>query len=372
MASLRIGVPREIKAGENRVALTPSAAKALKATGVDLVVETGAGTGSGFSDGEYLAAGARVIPDAADAWSADLVAKVKEPVPREFRYLSASSALFTFLHLAAFPDLTKELLARRVTAIAYETVTAAGALPILRPMSEVAGILSIQIGARGLEKACGGRGVLLSGAGDAPPGDVCILGAGVAGRSAARIAVGVGARVTALDVDRGKLLLAERECAGRIRTLHSVPETVAAEAREADLLVSTVLVAGERAPVLVSRELLRSMRPGAVAVDIAVDQGGSLETTRPTTHADPYYTEEGIVHYCVTNMPAAVPRTSTQALAAATLPYLVSFARNGVEGALRADPGLLAGLNTFRGMVTCGGVAKAFGLPWVSPSSAIG
>lgn len=372
MASLRIGVPREIKPGENRVALTPSGAKALRAAGAELVVETGAGAGSGFSDGEYLAAGARVAPDAGDAWGADLVVKVKEPVPQEFRYLSEPSSLFTFLHLAAFPELTGELLARRVTAIAYETVTAAGTLPILRPMSEVAGILSLQVGARGLEKVCGGRGVLLSGAGGAPPGDVCILGAGVAGRAAARIAVGVGARVTALDVDRGKLAQAERECGGRIRTLHSAPETVAAAAREADLLVSTVLVAGERAPVLVRRELLRSMRPGAVAVDIAVDQGGSLETTRPTTHLDPYYTEEGIVHYCVTNMPAAVPRTSTQALTAVTLPYLVSLARNGVEGALRSDPGLLAGLNTFRGMITCEGVAKAFGLPWVSPSGAIG
>jgi len=372
VASLRIGVPREIKPGENRVALTPSGASAIRAAGADLVVESGAGAGSGFSDGEYRGAGARVVPDAVDAWAADLVAKVKEPLPQEFRHLSTSSALFTFLHLAAFPDLTAELLARRVTAIAYETVTAGGGLPILRPMSEVAGILSIQVGARGLEKACGGRGVLLSGAGGAPPGDVCILGAGVAGRAAARIAAGVGARVTALDVDRGKLALAERECAGRIRTLHSVPETVADAAREADLLVSTVLVVGERAPVLVSRELLRSMRPGAVAVDIAVDQGGSLETTRPTTHAEPYYTEEGIVHYCVANMPAAVPRTSTQALTTVTLPYLLSFARNGVEGALRSDPGLQAGLNTRGGSVTCEGVAKAFGLPYVPPAIALG
>lgn len=372
MASLRIGVPREIKPGEHRVALTPSGANALRAAGAELVVEAGAGAGSGFSDGEYLAAGARVVAAAGDAWDADLVVKVKEPVPREFRHLSGSSALFTFLHLAAFPELTRELLARRVPAIAYETVTSEGALPILRPMSEVAGILSIQVGARGLEKGCGGRGVLLSGTGGAPPGDVCILGAGVAGRAAARIAVGIGAHVTALDVNREKLALAERECGGRLRTLVSAPETVAAAAREADLLVSTVLVPGARAPVLVRRELLRSMRPGAVAVDIAVDQGGSLETTRPTTHADPYYTEEGIVHYCVTNMPAAVPRTSTQALAAVTLPYLLSFARHGVEGALRSDPGLLAGVNTYGGSVTCEGVAKAFGLPWISPSDAIG
>jgi len=369
---LRIGVPREAKPGENRVSLTPAGAAALRAAGADVVVESGAGAASGFGDREYLEAGASVVPEAGEAWSADLVAKVKEPLPSESRYLSASSALFTFLHLAAFPELTRELLARRVTAIAYETVTLLGALPILRPMSEVAGILSIQVGARGLEKGCGGRGVLLSGAGGAPPGDVCVLGAGVAGRSAARIAAGIGARVTVLDLIPEKLALANRECGGRVRTVLSSPEAVAGAAREADLLVSTVLVVGERAPVLISRDTLRSMRAGAVAVDIAVDQGGSLETSRPTTHAAPYYMEEGIVHYCVANMPAAVPRTSTQALTAVTLPYLLSFARQGIEGALRADPGLLSGLNTHGGNVTCEGVAKASGLPFVPPPRAIG
>jgi alanine dehydrogenase len=369
---LRIGVPREIKPGENRVALTPAVASALRVFGAEILVEAGAGAESGFGDGDYLRAGARVVQDAPDAWSADLVVKVKEPLPQEFRHLSASSSLFTFLHLAAFPDLTRELLARGVAAVAYETVASGGGLPILRPMSEVAGILSVQAGARGLEKACGGRGVLLSGAGGAPPGDVCILGAGVAGRNAARIAAGIGANVTAIDAVREKLALVERECAGRVRTVLSSPEAIASAAREADLLVSAVLVAGERAPVLVSRELLRAMRPGAVAVDIAVDQGGAIETTRPTSHADPYYTEEGIIHYCVPNMPAAVPRTSTQALAAVTLPYLEAFARYGVEGALRRDPGLLSGLNTFRGSVTCKGVAKAFGMPYVPAGEALG
>ena len=354
------------------MALTPAGASALRAAGADVVVGSGAGEASGFADREYLGAGARVVPDPGEAWSADLVAKVKEPLPSEYAYLSASSALFTFLHLAAFRELTRELVARRVTAVAYETVTSEGAQPILRPMSEVAGILSIQVGARGLEKGCGGRGVLLSGAGGAPPGDVCVLGAGVAGRSAARIAVGIGANVAVLDLNPEKLAMADRECAGRIRTVLSTREAVAAAAREADLLVSTVLVVGERAPVLIGRDTLRSMRPGAVAVDIAVDQGGSLETSRPTTHADPYYMEEGIVHYCVANMPAAVPRTSTQALAAVTLAYLLSFARHGVEGALRADPGLLAGLNTYGGSVTCEGVAKAFGLPFVPPAQMLG
>jgi alanine dehydrogenase len=369
---LRIGIPRETKPGESRVALTPSGASALRAAGAEVVVESDAGAASGFADGEYLQAGAQVVRDARSAWSADLVAKVKEPLPSEYGRLAESSALFTFLHLAAFPELTRELLSRGVTAVAYDTVRAGAALPILRPMSEVAGALSIQVGARGLEKGCGGRGVLLSGIAFAPPGEVCVLGAGVAGRAAARIAAGIGANVTVIDVEPEKLALARRECGGAVRTILSAPEAVAAAAREADLLVSTVLVVGGRAPVLVTRDTLRSMRPGAVAVDIAVDQGGSLETTRPTTHDAPYYKEEGIVHYCVTNMPAAVPRTSTQALAAATLPYLLSFARNGVPGALRADPGLLDGLNTHGGSVTCEGVAKAFGLPYVPPARAIG
>jgi len=300
------------------------------------------------------------------------VVKVKEPLPAEIRFLSKSSTLFTFLHLAAFPELTEELLTRRVTAIAYETVGSGGALPILRPMSEVAGILSIQVGARGLERGCGGRGVLLSATGGSPPGDVAVLGAGVAGRNAARIAAGIGANVTVLDVNPEKLSGAQNECGGQARTVRSTPEAVAEVVKETDLLVSTVLVAGERAPRLVTREMIRSMRPGAVAVDIAIDQGGSLETSRPTTHADPYFIEERVVHYCVTNMPAAVPRTSTQGLAAAVLPYLLLFAMKGVAGALRSDDGLLSGLNTCDGHVTCAGVAKAFGKPFLPAREAIG
>jgi len=335
-------------------------------------VETGAGAASGFEDREYRDAGGTIVPTAPEAWSADLVVKVKEPLSAEFPFLSKSSTLFTFLHLAAFPQLTEELLSRRVTAIAYETVVSGGALPILRPMSEVAGILSIQVGARGLEKGCGGRGVLLAGTAGSPPGDVIVLGAGVAGRSAARIAAGIGANVTILDVNPGKLSEAQRECGGRARTIPSTPEAVARAVKETDLLVSTVLVAGERAPRLVTREMIRSMRPGAVAVDIAIDQGGSLDTSRPTTHAAPFFIEEGVVHYCVTNMPAAVPRTSTQGLAAATLPYLLSISKRGVIGALRSDEGLLAGLNTHDGHVTCEGVAKAFGKLFLPPRQAIG
>jgi len=369
---MRIGVPRETKPGENRVAVTPRGVRALRESGAEVVVETGAGEASGFEDREYLEAGARIARQASEAWVADLVVKVKEPLPTEFRFLSESSTLLTFLHLAAFPDLTKELLARRVTAIAYETVTSSGALPILRPMSEVAGILSIQVGARGLEKGCGGRGVLLSGTGESPPGDVTVLGAGVAGRNAARIAARIGAKVTILDVNPEKMAQARRECGDGGRTIRSTPEAVVDAVRAADLVVSTVLVAGERAPLLVTREVVRTMRPGAVVVDIAIDQGGSFETSRPTTHAAPYLIEERVVHYCVTNMPAAVPRTSTEGLSAATLPYLLSIARGGVFGALRSDDGLLAGLNTHGGHVTCEGVAKAFGEPFLPPREAIG
>ncbi|MGZ8461214.1 MAG: alanine dehydrogenase [Candidatus Deferrimicrobiaceae bacterium] len=369
---MRIGVPRETKPGENRVAITPSSVRALRETGTEVVVETGAGAASGFVDREYIDAGAAIASQASEVWSSELLVKVKEPHFAEYPFLSESSALFTFLHLAALPELTGELLARGVTAIAYETVTSGGALPILRPMSEIAGILSIQVGARGLEKACGGRGVLLSATGGSPPGDVFVLGAGVAGRNAARIACGVGASVTVLDVNAEKLAEAQRECGGKLRTILSAPGVLAEAVRDADLVVSTVLVPGERAPRLVTREMIRSMRQGAVAVDIAIDQGGSLETSRPTTHAAPYFIEEGVVHYCVTNMPAAVPRTSTQGLATAVLPYLLSFARNGVAGALRSDAGLLAGLNTHDGRVTCEGVAKAFGKPFLAPRDAIG
>jgi alanine dehydrogenase len=368
---VRIGVPRETKPGENRVALTPDGVRVLRAEGCDVVVENAAGDASGFHDAEYRDAGA-VIGSRAEAWAADLVVKVKEPVPSEFPLLSETSTLFTFLHLAALPELTEELVARRVTAVAYETVTSDGALPILRPMSEVAGTLSIQVGARGLEKACGGRGVLLPGTAGAPPGEVCVLGAGAAGRAAARIASRIGASVTVLDLMPGKLALVRKECGARIRTAISGPEATAAAVREADLVVSAVLVAGERAPRVITRGMLETMRPGAVAVDIAIDQGGAFETSRPTTHASPYFVEQGIVHYCVTNMPSAVPRTSTLALVHATMPYLVAFARKGITGAMRADDGLLAGLNTRGGHVTCAGVAKAFGKPFVPPREAVG
>ncbi|NJD61921.1 MAG: alanine dehydrogenase [Deltaproteobacteria bacterium] len=366
---MRIGVPREVKPGENRVALTPGGSERLTGAGAEVRVQAGSGEESGFSDAEYTASGARVVPTAAEAWEADLVVKVKEPLPQEFPFLSEASALFTYLHLAAIPALTGILLQRRVTAIAYETVSDGGKLPLLRPMSEVAGILAVQVGARALEKSCGGRGVLLSGAGGAAPSRVVVIGAGTAGRHAARTAAGVGADVVLLDISPEKLARAAEEIPGRLRTALSTPGSVASEVPAADLVISTVLVVGDKAPVLVTREILRRMKRGAAIVDISIDQGGSVETSRPTTHAAPYFIEEGVVHYCVSNMPAAVPRTSTLALTSATLPYLLRLCASGIEAALRDDPALRSGLNTFRGKVTCEGVARALALEYAPPES---
>lgn len=367
--TIRIGVPREIKAGENRVSLTPAGAAALSKAGAAVRIQAGAGIESGFPDGEYSDAGADVVPGVADAWDADLVVKVKEPIPEEFPFLREKTALFTYLHLAAVPDLADVLLERNVAAIAYETVAEGGRLPLLRPMSEVAGVLSVQAGARGLESSCGGRGVLLSGVTGAEPGRVCVIGAGNAGRCAARTAVGIGARVEVLDTAAGKLAALREALGDKVRTTTSTREAVEASVLAADLVISTVLVVGDKAPLLIPRTLLRRMKKGAVVVDIAIDQGGTVETSRPTTHADPYFTEEGIVHYCVTNMPAAVPRTATTALAAATLPYILRMAREGVAKALAEDPALRAGLNTCKGRVTCEGVARALHREYVPPES---
>ena len=364
---LLIGIPREIKKGETRVAATPRCVASLRKAGARVLVQRGGGLGSGFPDQEYAKAGASLVTDAVDVWSADLVVKVKEPLPEEYRFLSERTALFTYLHLAIFPKLADALLARKVTAIAYETVTRGGRLPLLRPMSEVAGILSVQVGARGLEKASAGRGILLSGVRGAKPASVCVIGAGTAGTAAARTASGVGARVTALDISREMLASLRRETGGRVKTVLSTPRSIERAVTGSDLVISTVLVAGDRAPVLIPRKMLRRMRPGAVVVDISIDQGGTLETSRPTTHAAPFYVVEGVVHYCVSNMPAAVPRTSTIALAKATLPYLRKIARAGVLGAIRSDPALRAGLNTFRGLMTSEAVARALGRDYAPP-----
>jgi alanine dehydrogenase len=366
---MRIGVPREVKPGENRVALTPVGAEALAGAGAEVRVQAGSGEESGFADAEYAAAGARLVSTAAEAWDADLVVKVKEPIPQEYPFFLENRSLFTYLHLAVFPELTEALLKRRVTAIAYETVSEGGKLPLLAPMSEVAGILAVQVGARALEKSCGGRGVLLSGVGGAKPSRVVVLGAGNAGRNAARTAAGVGADVVLLDISPEKLTLAAGEIPGRLRTALSTPESVASEVEAADLVISTVLVVGDKAPLLVTRGQLRRMKRGAAVVDIAVDQGGSFETSRPTTHAAPYFIEEGVVHYCVSNMPGAVPRTSTLALSSATLPWILRLCRSGIVEALREYPPLRSGLNTFRGKVTCEGVARALAMEYTPPES---
>ncbi len=367
--TFRIGIPREIKEGESRVAAIPQCVSTLRKAGAKVFVQRGAGTGSGFEDREYTRAGATVVSSAEDAWDADLVIKVKEPLSREFRFLTGRKALFTYLHLAAFPDLADVLLSKKVTAIAYETVTKGGELPLLRPMSEVAGILSVQVGARGLEKAAGGRGILLPAVKGGKPAKVCVIGAGTAGRAASRTAAGIGARVTVLDISREKLARVRQETDGRVRTVLSTPEAVERVVTESDLVISTVLLVGDRAPVLIRRSHLRRMHPGAVVVDIAIDQGGSVESSRPTTHAAPFFTEEGVVHYCVSNMPAAVPRTSTIALSRATIPYVLALARTGVLPALRKGSGLRAGLNTFRGRVTCEGVARALKKEHADPES---
>jgi len=366
---LRIGIPREIKEGENRVAATPRYVTALREEGARVFVERGAGLGSGFPDSEFARAGASLVRNPSQVWNADLVVKVKEPLPREFRFLSERTALFTFLHLAAFPKLTDILLARKVTAIGYETVTKQGRLPLLGPMSEVAGILSVQVGARGLEKEAGGRGILLSAVEGGKPASVCVIGAGTAGRSAARTAAGIGAKVTVLDISREKLARIRKETGGRVRTVLSTPGSIERAVVSSDLVISTVLLVGDKAPVLIPRKLLRRMPRGSVVVDISIDQGGTLATSRPTTHAAPYFVEEGVVHYCVMNMPAAVPRTSTSALTNATLPYVRAMAQRGVLDALRKDSGLRAGLNTFGGQVTCEGVARALGRKYAAPET---
>lgn len=362
-----VGIPRETKEGENRVSLTPRGAGVLREAGARVVVEAGAGERSGFPDAAYAEAGATLAKGPSKAWEADLVIKVKEPLPAEYRYLSERSTLFTYLHLAAVPSLGDELLERKVAAIAYETVSSAGALPLLRPMSEVAGKLAVQAGARGLEMVSGGMGVLLPGVEGVDPSRVCVIGAGASGRGAAQVAAGIGARVTVLDISREALDRVRRETGGAVETLLSTPETLEKAVVASELVISTVLVVGERAPVLISRELLRKMKRGAVLVDISIDQGGTAETSRPTTHGAPFYREEGIVHYCVANMPAAVPRTSTVALSEATLPYIGKIVRMGVRPALREDAGLRDGLNTFGGKVTCAGVAKALGKEFTPP-----
>lgn len=358
---MNIGIPKEIKADERRVAITPAGVAALVSHRHRVWIERGAGLGSSISDAAYREAGAR-LTTAREVWRrADLVLKVKEPLPSEYAYLREDLVLFTYLHLASNERLTRELLRRRVTALAYETLALDdGSLPLLAPMSEIAGRLSIQVGAWCLEKQNGGRGVLLGGASGVRPGKVVILGAGIAGASACQVAAAMGAEVSILDISAARLRYVRDILGGRVTTVMSNRANVEEEVRAADLVIGAVLIPGARAPRLVSRKLVRAMRNGSAIVDVSIDQGGCVATSRPTTHHSPIYVEEGVVHYAVTNMPAIVPHTSTHALTNATLQYALALAENGIEGALSGDAALRRALNTRGGKILHEGVARAF------------
>ncbi|WP_217914105.1 alanine dehydrogenase [Miltoncostaea marina] len=359
---MRIGVPAEVKPDEYRVALTPAGAHELVRRGHEVRVERGAGLGSGLADAAYERVGA-ALGDAADAWGCDLVLKVKEPQPGEFGFLRDDQTLFTYLHLAANAGVADALRRAGTTAIAYETVEdAEGRLPLLAPMSEIAGRLAVQAGARYLERPLGGRGVLLGGVAGVAPGSVVIIGAGIVGVNAAIVAAGMQAHVTVLDVDLGRLRRLEMTLAGRVTLLHSTRLAIEELLPTADLVVGAVLVPGARAPRLVEREALATMRPGSVVADVAVDQGGCFATSRPTTHSDPVFVVDGVVHYCVANMPGAVPVTATRALSNATLPYVTWIAEEGVAGALRAHAGLRPGVNVRDGKIVNAAVAEALAI----------
>jgi alanine dehydrogenase len=356
---MKVGVPKEIKDNEYRVALPPGAVKALSIRGHQVYVQAGAGMGSGFPDEEYESCGGKILKTAEDVWGeVDMVVKVKEPRPEEYQLL-----LFTYLHLAAEPELTQELINRKVPSVAYETVELAdGCLPLLTPMSEVAGRMSIQVGAHYLERANGGSGKLLGGVPGVRPAHVVIIGGGVVGTNAAKMALGMGAQVTVLDINIERLRYLSDVLHGIFFTVASNPVNIADAVRVADLLVGAVLIPGARAPRLVEREMISTMKPGSVIVDVAVDQGGCVETIKPTSHSDPIYFVDGVVHYGVTNMPGAVPRTSTYALSNATLPYAIQLADKGLVGAARNDEALALGVNTYQGHVTYQAVAQAFDL----------
>jgi alanine dehydrogenase len=368
-----IGVPKEVKTQEYRVGLVPGSVRELAHHGHQIIVERGAGAGIGFEDAAYAAAGARLGSVEEVFAAAELIAKVKEPQPQEIKRLRPGQVLFTYLHLAADRAQTEGLLKSGATCIAYETVTdARGGLPLLAPMSEVAGRMSIQVGAHCLEKEQGGLGILLGGVPGVASAKVAILGGGVAGTNAARVAMGMEAYVTVIDNSLPRLYELDMRFGAQLHTLFATMENIEREVLAADLVIGAVLVPGAAAPKLVSREMVRGMKAGAVLVDISIDQGGCFATSRPTTHADPTFVEEGVIHYCVTNMPGAVARTSTFALNNATLPFMLALAEKGWRRALLDDPNLRAGLNVHQGHITHAAVARDLGLPYVAPEDAIG
>jgi len=362
-----IGVPKEIKNNENRVGLTPAGVHAFKMAGHDVVVETGAGNGSGFPDQEYQAVGATILPSAQEVWAkAEMICKVKEPLPSEYPYFRENLILFTYLHLAPERELTEQLCAKGVIAIAYETIqTDDGALPLLMPMSEVAGRMSVQIGAQFLEKTHGGKGVLLGGVPGVTPGKVVIIGGGIVGTNAAKMAIGLGADVTIIDINANRLRQLDDQFHGRLHTLVSNSYNIAQAVQQADLLIGAVLIPGARAPRLVTEDMVKSMSPGSVIVDVAIDQGGSIETIdRITTHSDPTYVKHGVVHYAVANMPGAVPRTSTIALTNVTIPYGLQIANKGYRAAIAQNRPLARGVNVINGRIVYEAVAKSLSLPY--------
>ena len=369
---MRIGCPREIKAQECRVGLTPAGVDALVRAGHQVYMEDNAGLASGFPNEEYIAQGAVILPTAKEVYDiADMIVKVKEPLEPEYGLLREGQILFTYLHLAPDPEQTQALLRKKVTGIAYETVQLPDrSLPLLSPMSEVAGRLSIQVGSRLLESNCGGRGVLLGGVTGVERANVVIVGGGNVGTNAAKMAVGLGANVTVIDLNARRLAYLDDIFGGRVQTLLSNSYNIARAVKNADLVVGCVLIPGAKAPKLVTEEMVRAMKPGSVLVDVAIDQGGSIETIdRITTHADPYFVKHGVIHYSVANMPGAVPRTSTLALTGATLPYALKIAELGAEEACRRDSALMKGLNTYRGHVTYKAVAEDQGLEYVDPTT---
>jgi len=374
MTFLKIGVPKEIKPDENRVSLTPAGAKVLTLAGHEVLVEKGAGTGSGFQDGDYEASGAKILPDGPSVWAeADMIIKVKEPLPQEYPLMKNGLLLFTYLHLAPEPELTRALMENKVDAVAYETVELPNrSLPLLTPMSEIAGRMSVQIGAHFLEKRYGGEGVLLGGVPGVLPAEVVIVGGGTVGTNAAKIAIGMGAKVTILDVNLDRLRYLDDIFGSRVETLASNEYNLAEVVKKADLLVGSVLVPGAKAPKLVKEEMVKSMKPGSVIVDVAIDQGGCVETMdHTTTHSNPTFVKHGVVHYSVPNIPGAVPRTSTLALTNATLPYAVLLAQKGFKAAVRENSALAKGVNVTRGRITYEAIAVAHGLPYTPLEEAL-
>jgi alanine dehydrogenase len=369
---LSIGVPREVKTAEGRVAMTPDGVRECERFGIQVFVETGAGVGASISDDDFVASGATIVSSAADAWSQPMVVKVKEPKEEEFEFLRRDLTLFTYLHLAAYPKVASALIAAGTTSFAYETVEMSdGSLPLLAPMSEVAGRLAPQMGAHFLESHNGGRGVLMGGAPGVRPAKVVVLGAGNVGWNAAWIAAGMEAEVILIDKNIDRLRYVDQIHRGRISTLASNRGSIERSILEADLVIGAVLVAGGRAPVVVSEDMVRSMKPGAVIVDVAVDQGGCIETTHETTHTNPVYVQHGVVHYAVGNMPGAVSHTSTYALTNVTLPFQIEIARQGALAAARANSALAQGLNTHQGHLTYEAVATALAQPFVEPLDAL-